>query len=160
MACQGHGPSTKQGYLWLIENITGATCMRSWLLSLWGLQLSWSKMFISICIADIKSHIFFKFAWVIGKPSCQLPCHIGPSCSVSYPIRILIQGLQCPSSLSLSLYILLAFKTLLPPWSLHSRMHMTLLFVAQADALPNILLHCFMIAFCTVTLAAFFAVRH
>lgn len=25
--CQGHRPSTKQGYLWLIENITGATCM-------------------------------------------------------------------------------------------------------------------------------------
>lgn len=27
MACQGHGPGTKQGYLWLMENITRATCL-------------------------------------------------------------------------------------------------------------------------------------
>ena len=36
MACWGHGPGTKHGYLWLMENITGATCLQGWLLRLWG----------------------------------------------------------------------------------------------------------------------------
>lgn len=35
-ACRGHGPGTKHGYLWLMENITGATCLQGWLLRLWG----------------------------------------------------------------------------------------------------------------------------
>lgn len=37
------------------------------------------QRFVSLCVADIESHIFFfRFTWIIGKPGCKLPCHVWP----------------------------------------------------------------------------------
>lgn len=37
------------------------------------------QRFVSLCVADIESLIFFfRFTWIIGKPSCKLPCHVWP----------------------------------------------------------------------------------
>lgn len=83
MACQGHGPGTKQGYLWLMENITRATCLWGWLLRLWGLEADGWAVPLAACSSYQGCICVFRFALVIGEPSCRLPCHVQPSHPVS-----------------------------------------------------------------------------
>lgn len=131
MACQGHRPRTKQGCSRLISNVTGATSRRGCLFRLRSVT-SRSKMFPSLCVADIKSSIFvFSFSWVIGNASCLLPCMSDQATQFLLP----------SSGPGMSLFPLFVYlnptclKDWPPPWSLHSRMHGTPVFVSQVGAL-------------------------
>lgn len=125
------GPRTKQGCSRLISNVTGATSRRGCLFRLRSVT-SRSKMFPSLCVADIKSSIFvFSFSWVIGNASCLLPCMSDQATQFLLPS-------PGPGMSLFPLFVYLnptCLKDWPPPWSLHSRMHGTPVFVSQVGAL-------------------------
>lgn len=89
-------------------------------------------MFPSRCVADIKSSIFvFSLSWVIGNTSCLLPRMSDQA------TRFLLPSPEPGMSL-FPLFVYLnptCLKDRSPPWSLHSRMHVTPVFVSQVGAL-------------------------
>lgn len=83
-ACRGHGPGTKHGYLWLMENITGATCLQGWLLRLWG----WNQLEGDVRPGPLLS------------PSCS-----GPGRSISLSV-LFLPGVSLLPSWSLHAHVL------------------------------------------------------
>lgn len=129
-ACRGHGPGTKHGYLWLMENITGATCLQGWLLRLWGwnqlegdvrpgplVSPSCSGPGRSISLSVLSSLESPCFLPGVSTPTCSGPCCGRSWCyfvqsllvlfldvfAHSYPSCISwgqTRSLPCPSSVS------------------------------------------------------------